>query len=35
MSDTLSQLQPINATDEQTKQAVGDWHYWVNMGYEF
>jgi hypothetical protein len=31
----LSQLQPIAETDEQTKQAVEDWHYWVAMGYEF
>jgi hypothetical protein len=31
----LSQLKPINAADEQTKQAVEDWHYWVKMGYEF
>ena len=31
----LSQLRPIRATDEQTKQAVEDWHYWVQMGYEF
>jgi Calcium binding len=31
----LSQLQPISATDEQTKRAVEDWHYWVKMGYEF
>jgi hypothetical protein len=31
----LSQLKPINATDEQTKQAIEDWHYWVQMGYEF
>jgi len=31
----LSQLTPINATDGQTKQAVEDWHYWVQMGYEF
>ncbi len=31
----LSQLKPISATDEQTKQAVEDWHYWVRMGYEF
>ena len=31
----LSQLIPINSTDEQTKQAVEDWHYWVHMGYEF
>lgn len=31
----LSQLSPIKATDKQTKQAVEDWHYWVQMGYEF
>ena len=31
----LSQLKPIRATDEQTKQAIEDWHYWVKMGYEF
>jgi len=30
----LSQLKPINETDEQTKQAVEDWHYWVKMGSE-
>ena len=31
----LSQLKPNGDTDEQTRQAVEDWHYWVNMGYEF
>jgi hypothetical protein len=31
----LSQLKPISATDEQTKQAIEDWRYWVKMGYEF
>ena len=31
----LSQLIPIGSTDEQTKQAVEDWRYWVQMGYEF
>ena len=31
----LAQLKPITHTDEETKQAVGDWHYWVQMGYEF
>ncbi len=30
----LAQLQPIEA-DEETEQAVADWHYWVQMGYEF
>lgn len=31
----LSQLLPIGTTDSQTIEAVKDWHYWVNMGYEF
>lgn len=31
----LSQLKPIAATDEKTRQAVEDWHYWVKMGYQF
>lgn len=31
----LSQLKPIGDSDEQTRQAVEDWHYWVRMGYEF
>jgi hypothetical protein len=31
----LSQLTPIKSTDEQTKQAAEDWHYWVQMGYQF
>jgi hypothetical protein len=30
----LSQLKPIDA-DDPTQQAVGDWHYWVKMGYCF
>lgn len=30
----LSQLTPIDSTDGETKQAVEDWHYWVQMGYE-
>lgn len=29
----LAQLQPID-TDEQTMEAVADWHYWVAQGYE-
>lgn len=28
----LSQLQPIGPTDESTKQAVADWHYWLAQG---
>ncbi|MFO1431922.1 MAG: calcium-binding protein [Candidatus Competibacteraceae bacterium] len=31
----LSQLEPAGTTDEQTKQAVEDWHYWVGMGYTY
>ena len=31
----LSQLIPIKSTDRQTREAVEDWHYWVQMGYEF
>jgi hypothetical protein len=30
----LAQLEPIEA-DEETEQAVADWHYWVQMGYQF
>ena len=30
----LSQLQVMRA-DEQTRQAVEDWCYWVKQGYEF
>lgn len=31
----LSQLNPIRATDQQTKEAIEDWHYWVEIGYDF
>jgi hypothetical protein len=30
----LSQLEII-AADEETRQAVEGWHYWVEMGYDF
>jgi hypothetical protein len=30
----LSQLEVIHG-DEQTREAVEDWRYWVNRGYEF
>lgn len=30
----LSQLAVAHA-DEETRQAVEDWHYWVEMGYHF
>ena len=29
----LSQIVPIE-TDSETQEAVEDWHYWVDMGYE-
>ena len=30
----LSQLRPVDA-DEETLEAVEDWHYWVEQGYIF
>ena len=30
----LSQIKPLN-TDEDTVEAIGDWHYWKNQGYTF
>lgn len=30
----LSQLKPSSDTDEETREAVADWLYWVEMGYE-
>ena len=30
----LIQLEAPEA-DAQTQQAIADWHYWVNQGYEF
>lgn len=29
----LSEIEPIEADDE-TREAIADWHYWVDMGYE-
>lgn len=34
MGVPLAQLKPI-AVDPQTQEAVEDWHYWIDMGYEF
>lgn len=31
----LSQLKPACDTDKRTREAIADWHYWVQMGYEF
>jgi hypothetical protein len=30
----LMQLQPLTK-DRATREAVGDWHYWLDRGYEF
>ena len=30
----LAQLDAVDG-DEETQEAVGDWHYWVAQGYEF
>ena len=30
----LKQIKPLN-TDEDTEEAIADWHYWKNRGYEF
>lgn len=30
----LSQLEPLGA-DAATREAVGDWHYWLGRGYQF
>jgi len=30
----LSQLEGLGV-DKHTRQAIGDWHYWVRKGYEF
>lgn len=31
----LAQLEPLDDEDEQTKEAIADWHYSVAQGYEF
>jgi len=31
----LAQLSPAKGVDKMTKQAVADWHYWVNTGYQY
>jgi len=30
----LSQLEAVDV-DRETREAIGDWHYWVGRGYEF
>ncbi len=29
----LAQLEALNV-DEKTAEVIGDWHYWVDRGYE-
>ena len=30
----LAQIEPLDA-DEDTVEAIGDWHYWKKQGYTF
>jgi hypothetical protein len=30
----LAQVKPIAKTDDETQEAVADWHYWMARGYE-
>ena len=31
----LSQITPDENSDDDTAEAIGDWHYWVARGYQF
>ena len=31
----LSAVQPTDAAEAPTRQAIADWHYWVRRGYHF
>ncbi len=31
----LSFVEPFGDTGDETREAIADWHYWVEMGYEF
>mgnify|MGYP001799748129 FL=1 len=33
-SARLEDIDPIEV-DEETAEAIADWHYWIDMGYEF
>ncbi|MEO0935392.1 MAG: calcium-binding protein [Cyanobacteria bacterium J06641_2] len=33
-SARLEDIHPIEA-DQETAEAIADWHYWIDMGYEF
>ena len=30
----LAQLKPTRKVDDETRQAIEDWHYWIAQGYE-
>ena len=30
----LAQVEPVSIVDEDTREAIADWHYWVNQGYQ-
>jgi hypothetical protein len=30
----LSQMAPVPETEEETREAIEDWHYWTGQGYE-
>ena len=31
----LAQISAVPDTDEDTQQAIADWHYWIDSGYQF
>ena len=31
----LSQLEPIGELDDESREAICDWHYWCEHGYQF
>jgi len=31
----LAQLKPVAKVDRDTKEAIADWHYWLDQGYMF
>ncbi len=31
----LFDITPLSSTNEKTKEAIEDWHYWIKQGYQF
>jgi hypothetical protein len=31
----LSDITPTDTADDDTKEAIADWHYWKQQGYQF